>query len=209
MNIAAFGDLHGNFNALEKVLADIEKCHTDNLIVLGDIIFFGEEPQKCFDVLRELNPLVWIRGNTDDWFNEINEDYVPTNDIEEKVFNEFKRVNPLINSETGIYLSMLKEKDRVTLSGRKILCVHGSDRHINEPVGYMTPLEDLRALCSRLDTDIMLCAHTHLPFSASLNGKLIINVGSAGKPADEPRPCWCLLKFEDGVFSYEFRRVSL
>lgn len=208
MNIAVLSDIHGNYSALERVLIDAEKCRADAFIVLGDIIFFGSEPQKCFDAVKALKPLVWIRGNTDDWFNEIDEDFMPSNDIEMKVFTEFNRVSPLISHDVGAYLSSLSEKRQIEISGRKILCVHGSDRKINEPLGYMTSAEELKALCSRMEADILLCAHTHFLYSASLSGKLIINTGSVGKPGDEPRPCWCLLKFEDDFFSYEFRRLN-
>jgi putative phosphoesterase len=209
MRVAILGDVHGNFKALEKVLEDIGKCGVSSVIFLGDIVFFGEEPQKCFDALREKDPLVWIRGNTDDWFNEIDKDYMPSNHIEAKCFAEFKRIIPLIRPETGLYLSALKEKQQLEIAGKKILCVHGSDRRINEPVGVMTSSDDMKALCARLEADILLCGHTHSPYSVSLSGKLIINTGSVGKPADEPRPCWCLLTFEDNYFSYEFRRVNI
>lgn len=208
MKIAVFADIHGNYKALENVLADIEGCGADASVVLGDIIFKGGEPQKCFDAIKELKPLIWIRGNTDDWFNEIDEDFVPSNEAEKKVFAEFQRISAMITPETGMYLSMLNGKQEIEISGKKLLCVHGSDRSINEQVGIMTSTEDIHDLFLRLDAGIMLCAHTHYPYSASYNGKLIINVGSVGMPADEPRPCWCLLKFEDEAVSYEFRRVN-
>jgi putative phosphoesterase len=131
MKIAAISDIHGNFKALERVLEDIKDTGADSVIVLGDIVFFGEEPQKCFETLREIDPLVWIRGNTDDWFNEIGEDYMSSNEIEAKCYAEFKRICPLIRPETGHYLSALREKQLIEIAGRKMLCVHGSDRKIN------------------------------------------------------------------------------
>lgn len=208
MKIAVLADIHGNYNALKAVIADMTEAHADDVIFLGDILFFGEEPQKCFDAVKALKPLVWIRGNTDDWLNELDENFKPHNEIEERCFKEFMRVNPMLSPEARETVKSLPEKEETEIEGKRLLCVHGSDRRINEGIGIMTSKDELEALATRLEADILLCGHTHTPFSASAGGKLILNVGSVGKPADEQRACWCLLRLEDDDFGYEIRRIG-
>ncbi len=208
MKIAVLSDIHGNFTALKAVIADMNAAQADAVIFLGDILFFGDEPQKCFEAVRALHPLVWIRGNTDDWLNELDEDFSPANEIEQRCYNEFMRINPMLSPEARQTVKALPEKEEIEVGGIRLLCVHGSDTRTNGSIGIMTPREELEALASRLECDILLCGHTHTPFMASVKGKLIINVGSAGKPGDDPRACYCILRFEGGSFGHEIRRVE-
>ena len=46
MRIAVIADIHGNFKALESVLADIEKAGVDHIVSLGDNIGYGPEPEE-------------------------------------------------------------------------------------------------------------------------------------------------------------------
>ena len=207
MNIAVIADIHGNHDALCAVMDDMKRCGVDRVIVLGDIIFSGAAPQTCYDAVKNMNPLAWVRGNTDDWLNEIKEGFVPANGVEQRVLANFCRIRPLISDEAAKTVAALPEKQNIEIAGKKLLCVHGSDRCINEPIGIMTTQQELQAIAERMDADILLCGHTHTPFAASVGGKLIINAGSVGKPADSPGPCYCLLRFGD-VFAYGFRKLS-
>lgn len=208
MKVAVLGDIHGNFDALEAVLKDMRSAQTDAVIVLGDILFYGDEPQRCFEVIEHLNPLVWIRGNTDNWLIEIGNNFSPQSVKEERILNEYKRVLPLLSPEAREKVTSLNLKQEISLWEKRLLCVHGSDRKVNEAIGTMMSAEELQALAERIVADILLCAHTHIPFSASVNGKLIINAGSVGLPADGTDACWCMLRFEGDNFGYEFRRVK-
>lgn len=211
MNIAVLGDIHGNYKALLAVMADMDAASADSVIFLGDLLFRGDEPQACYDALKALCPHVWLRGNTDDWLNELGDgnDFEPRNEIEKNVLTDYKRCLPLISPEARGFVAALPEKQQLAIEGRTLLCVHGSDRRINEGIGIMTAMDELEALCSRIAADMLLCAHTHTPYAASVGGKLIINAGSVGMPADEARACWCMLRFEGGSFGYEIRRVSI
>ena len=57
-------DLHGNIDAFDAVLADAEG-EWDRVIVLGDLVGYGAEPNMVIDKVRELDPLTVIRGNHD------------------------------------------------------------------------------------------------------------------------------------------------
>ncbi|MBD7912346.1 MULTISPECIES: YfcE family phosphodiesterase [Clostridium] len=209
MKIGVIADIHGNYDALMTVIVDMHKNDIDSVIVLGDIIFSGTEPQKCFERIKMIKPIVWIKGNTDNWFNEINENFKPKNELENNMYNKFLDVNSKVSKELIETIKTLKEKEETTIRGVKILCVHGSDRKINEGIGILTPQEDISELFNRLNHDILLCAHTHSPFIATKNGKLIMNVGSVGLPSDESRASYGILKFEDDNFEYSIRKIKI
>ena len=47
MRIAVISDIHGNWHALEAVLADIEREAVDETWCLGDIVGYGPQPNRC------------------------------------------------------------------------------------------------------------------------------------------------------------------
>lgn len=209
MKIGILGDIHGNYVALKNVIDDMKAFGINTYIVLGDIIFSGDEPQKCFDAIQELEPLVWIKGNTDDWFNQIDADFLPQNELERRVYKEFLEVNEKISIDVRNRIMELKEKEEVIIEGKRILCVHGSDQKINDAIGIMTPQKDLYELINRLEQDILLCAHTHSPYIVAFDGKLIMNAGSVGFPKDELRAAYGILKFDNDNLEYSIRRIKI
>jgi putative phosphoesterase len=181
----------------------------DKIMILGDIVFWGQEPLLCYKRIRELDPIVWIQGNTDDWFNEINEEFKPTDAKESKIFEEFKRIKTFFDDEIINHIKNLPDQQAIRIEGKHILCVHGSDRMKNEPVGIMMPQEELKKLFERINYEILLCAHTHKSYIASDIGKTIINVGSVGLSINKGRAEYALLRIEAGSIGYEIRSISI
>lgn len=64
IKIAVISDLHGNLEALKKVLEDIKNRNVNKIICLGDIIAKGSHPNECIDLVRK-NCFIILRGNTD------------------------------------------------------------------------------------------------------------------------------------------------
>lgn len=51
--IAVISDVHGNLEALKKVLSDIETRGIKKIICLGDVIGKGTHPHECLDLIKE------------------------------------------------------------------------------------------------------------------------------------------------------------
>lgn len=47
-----FSDVHGNYDALQRVLRKIDGGEYDHVICLGDVVGYGAEPLRCFETLR-------------------------------------------------------------------------------------------------------------------------------------------------------------
>ena len=58
---AIISDVHGNAEAFEAVLADIDKRGITDIISLGDLIGYGPEPSKCIKLAANLE--VHLLGN--------------------------------------------------------------------------------------------------------------------------------------------------
>ena len=52
MRIAIISDIHGNLDAFEQVLADIDHSGIDEIISLGDNIGYGPEPDEVVELIQ-------------------------------------------------------------------------------------------------------------------------------------------------------------
>ena len=53
MSIAIISDIHGNLDALEAVLADVDRRQIDRIFCLGDIVGYGPDPTACIDYVMQ------------------------------------------------------------------------------------------------------------------------------------------------------------
>ena len=67
MRLALLSDIHANREGFEAVLADIERQDIDQLVVLGDIIGQGPDPDWCLETVEHLvkDGALCLRGNHD------------------------------------------------------------------------------------------------------------------------------------------------
>ena len=99
------------------------------------------------------------------------------------------------------YLASLPEELALTIQGYKVLVLHGSPVSVKDPIyPSITP----RGLGSKLGNrhpNILICGHTHIPFSKKLAGMLVVNAGAAGTSIDgDPRASYGIIDFEKGAF---------
>ena len=64
MRSLVISDIHGNLEALETVL-DVLEGRYDSVLVLGDLVGYGADPNAVVDRVRALDPRAVIRGNHD------------------------------------------------------------------------------------------------------------------------------------------------
>ena len=65
MRYLIISDIHANLEALEAVVALAPPTTFDRLLVLGDIVGYGADPNAVVDRVRAFAPHVIIRGNHD------------------------------------------------------------------------------------------------------------------------------------------------
>jgi len=63
--LALISDIHGNFEGLAAVLADIEAQRCDRILCLGDIVDGGDGDVECVRFVRD-SGMACVRGNHDD-----------------------------------------------------------------------------------------------------------------------------------------------
>jgi len=57
--------------------------------------------------------------------------------------------------------------------------------------------------------DVLVGGHTHVPFVRTVDGMLVVNAGTVGRPFDgDPRASWALLDLDEGRVQARIRRVD-
>ena len=113
-----------------------------------------------------------------------------------------------VSLENKTYLRGLLHRLEFTVYDQKILLVHGSPRKINEYLFEDRPEESVLRLINSEEVDILICGHTHLPYTKNLQGKYLINTGSAGKPKDgDIRAGYVILTLTESAVETENIRV--
>lgn len=94
------------------------------------------------------------------------------------------------------------------IGGKNILLTHGSPVSNEEALTPDTPDERLREL-AELNTDLILCGHSHQAFARQVDSTWFINPGSVGRPDDgDPRTGYAILHVEPDVLQVEHFRLE-
>lgn len=188
-------DVHGNFEALEAVLADAGEAGVGRFVLGGDYALFGVDPVATVQRLRSLDAH-WIRGNVDRWTAHLHEapDDALVRDAIEWCRSELgeRYVADLGELPEGLVLDDVRFSHGSPLSDLESFAPEASD-------------DDERLLDGRTEP-LQVFGHTHLPFERQGPGGIrLVNPGSVGMPLDgDRRASWAILHDDGRV---EHRRV--
>lgn len=204
MKIAVISDIHGNLYALMKALEDIDDQKVDKIICLGDLVGYGPHPNEAIALIRRRN-LPCIKGNYD--ASVVDGDYTY---IRNTSINSFALpwACDEIRMSNKYYLDSLPKFLKYQFNGVNFLFTHGSPREINEYL--FEDSENTIKVMETLDDDVLVCAHTHIPMAKQYGNKLLINVGSVGKPKiGKPNPTYAIIEIlENGEVKVQFRYLE-
>jgi len=216
LRYCVLGDIHGNLEALEAVLADAEKQGVGRYLCVGDIVGYGANPSECVARSRELTSQI-VAGNHDCAV-------VGRTDID--YFNFFAREAILWSA------AQLSAEDKAFLGGLPLslevdglLVVHAT---VHEPqlFGYIESALSARLSFDALKTDVAFVGHSHVPVTFFYEergheiwytqdpeipigefSKTIVNVGSVGQPRDDnPDAAYAIVDADERTVA--IRRVA-
>ena len=226
---AIISDIHANLEALQAVLADIEKTGIERIICLGDIVGYGPDFEECIDIVTERCEVV-LRGNHDE---AVIEGPVDFNPIARDVINytrEAMKPGLIGQARKKTRWNFLKDL-RKSYKEPPHSFYHGSPRDPVREYVMKTDVvfapEKLVEIFSMIESACFI-GHTHQPgvivegflflepgrinnIYRSSNGKAIINIGSVGQPRDaDNRASYVIVKNGNVHFRrvpYDFRKI--
>jgi putative phosphoesterase len=211
MNIAIFGDIHGNLPALEAAYGAAQAAGAEKIYHLGDLGGYAPFVNEVVDFLVE-HGIEGVQGNYDDAVANDREHCgcKAENPVQEEMANlSFAWTKDHTTQKTREYLKRLPSQIKLKLDGRKIAIFHAAPHKNNIYWFEERPDKFFMEMADKLDADIMIYGHTHKPYRKDISGKIFINAGSVGKPKDgDPRTCVAILDIARDAVRSEFIRVA-
>lgn len=194
MRLAIISDIHGNYQALQAILADLAGLAIDEVISLGDNIGYGPEPEEVVATLRE-RAIPSVLGN---------HDYALLNQ------RAWKRLNPDPQRSLELTAPLLSPASREYIEKcPPVLLAHGARFvHGAPPAAVGTYLINpsasrVEGLLSTFPEQICFFGHTHElaffhwrdqtllphpsptePLAIEAGSRYLLNAGSVGQPRD-------------------------
>ena len=176
--IAVFSDIHGNLQALESILNDIERNNIDEVIYLGDVIGIGPNPKECLDLIKD-SRIRMVKGN--------HEVYQFNDDLYNNYLTEGERqhkdwVRAQLDEKEMEYIDNLPMTIEELVEGNLFTFSHF---FFNEDKTYFQPLNILGdnrifEVAKSLETDYMFFGHSHDAFQINNDGLFTCCIGCPG-----------------------------
>jgi len=210
IKVGVLSDIHGNMEALNAVLEDIDFLGIKNLLILGDLALMGAEPNECISFVKNLSNkynVEIIQGNTDLFICNNELPNVP--DFAKNSINYAKSV---ISDDNISFLRLLPPQKSLKIGNTSILMVHGSPRRNDENILPAKDIKEIKPMISGIQESLILCGHTHLPAGYQIEKQTIVNVGSVGRPfTEDNKACYALLEIDENKqdsYSIEHRFID-
>ncbi|MBR2719241.1 MAG: metallophosphoesterase family protein [Clostridia bacterium] len=168
MRTLVIADIHGNFPALEAVLATPEAAACQRIISLGDQVNFGPQPREVMARLTALNAIM-LRGNHEERLLQVN---AP----------EYAGYNWVLQRWTHRQLTGVPLDHPIDYAEGRKLFTHGTPGepfHLIETHEVPAQLEQLPAGVTHL-----FSGHNHFPWLVEHRGRTACNPGSLGMLED-------------------------
>jgi putative phosphoesterase len=178
MRIAFISDIHGNYTALQAVLADIKSQNIDQIVCLGDTVSLGPQPREVLNTLRELKCVV-IKGNHD-WAVLDPEDAEKFEITEYLVPDLYWCRDHLDQADLNFINTFEPTHEIVLPNGVVMICFHGSPLSSTDLIQATTPPEILDKYFEGQKAAIFIGGHSHIQMYRRYGEKLILNSGSVG-----------------------------
>jgi predicted phosphodiesterase len=216
MRIAVLSDIHGNLQALDAVLSDVEREDVHEIWCLGDVVGYGADPNDCCARVREQADVA-LAGN---------HDMAVTGELSLEEFSRGAAIAARWTQEvlSPEHASWLRARTPAG-EAREVGVYHASPR---DPVWEYVLSSLLAELCfDTMRQRVALVGHSHVALSfvrpegeaatgeprrggdaVDLSaGEWILNPGSVGQPRDgDARAAWLLLDL--GLWRASWRRTE-
>jgi diadenosine tetraphosphatase ApaH/serine/threonine PP2A family protein phosphatase len=217
MRFAAIADVHGNYLALEAVIADIRAQGISEIVNLGDMASGPLDARRTMNTLMALDA-VHVLGNHDRWL------------IDRPVEKMGSWERPAFAQLNSPHLDWLRKISATQIFRDEVFLCHATPSDDNvywleavAPDGSvkMAPLEQIEKEADGISQSLILCAHTHIARAVRLgDGRLVVNPGSVGVPgfchtdpyphviqAGTPDARYAILELASGSWRVTFRHV--
>lgn len=210
MRFLCISDIHGNAEALDKILAEGDALGFDQLIVCGDLCYPGEGALAVWKTLVARSALC-VQGVGDRALSRVDPDRLPVDSPEAKEkIERLRMVRAQLGELILARLGKLPPMARLPLeSGHTMLIVHGSPGDPTESMTRDMSEEELLARMGDEPGDLVICGSSHEQFDGFVADIRIASVGSVGEAPGGTHAYGALIESNQGGFDVTMLAVPL
>ncbi len=220
MRYLILSDIHGNWDALVAVQRHLRQLSCDVVLVLGDLVGYGADPDRVVTAVRRLpEPVYIVRGNHD----RVVSDLTLVEGFNEAAQRAARWTAEHLEESNLRYLSALPPGPMRI--GDEIAICHGSPLDEDD---YLLSAGGAAEVFAAYDSPVTFFGHTHIPSAFSLHGnsngvdgtrisqgtmeldperRYLLNPGSVGQPRDrDPRAAF--MTYDDDSREASWHRVE-
>jgi diadenosine tetraphosphatase ApaH/serine/threonine PP2A family protein phosphatase len=217
MRFAAIADIHGNYLALEAVIADIRAGGIDDIVNLGDMVSGPFDARRAMEILMPLDA-VHVLGNHDRYLIDRPREKMGSWDA------------PAYDQLDAGHLDWIRRVPPTRVFRDRVFLCHATPANDEAywletvaPDGSvrMSSLDAIEPAAVGIEHSLILCAHSHIPRAVRLrDGRMVVNPGSVGCPGYRdsvpfphvmetgiPDACYAVLELRGGRWQISFRHV--
>jgi len=191
MKFAVISDVHGDIQALQDALGQIDRLRCDLIVCAGDLIDYGVHHEEVIALLIRRG-IPTIRGNHDRWAIGRGRLDDPKSDQDEVAVYDASGWG--LSRSAFTFLSSLPTRWDSVIEDVRVAVRHGSPKSDMDGLiaeDMITRTGDRRL--EEVQADVLIVGHTHVPFAARTPcGGLVCNPGAllrdGEKRDDVPRP---------------------
>ncbi len=217
--VVVFGGPLGNLQAAEALLAAAEALAVPpaRVICTGDTVAYCGEPAATVALLRAAGVAV-LAGNVEESLAAESDDcgcgFAEGTACDALSGRWYAHCRAEIDAEARRWMAALPRWVRFALGGRRLLAVHGAPSRINRYVFPSTPESEIAAelalAAEAAGAQGVVAGHSGIPFARLVDGRLWLNAGTVGLPANDgtPRNWFALLRAEADGIAVEIRPLA-
>ena len=199
MKIGIISDIHRNIYALRACVEYLEKEACEEYLLLGDFVSDTPYTRETMDYLYDFiktHTCKVLRGNREEYMISQRTALREGKEQEKWIYNSasgnLKFAYEQLTEQDLDFFECLPISFRYEKEGYpSITCAHGSPSNSRELL--KEEAEQTRKWMEEIDTEYLICAHTHLRTQLEYKGKVYFNPGSAGIAIGTPGIAQCMM----------------
>ncbi len=210
-----FGGVYSNLQALQELqkIASVEGIPPSNIICTGDVVGYCAQPEETVNVFRDWGAHCII-GNVEEQLreggNDCGCDFEEGGRCASFADNWYPYAQLHLSDDSIYWMHTLPDYLAFEFNGKKFFVVHGSSHHISDYIFKSTGWEVKQREFEHTAADVIVAGHCGLPFHDRKEGKMWLNPGVIGMPANDgtERVWYGLLEESQGKIRFEHRTFT-
>jgi predicted phosphodiesterase len=188
--VLLFGGVYSNLEALRamRVWAEQQSIPSHNIICTGDIVGYCAEPEQCLQLTKEWG-IYTIAGNVElnlvDNAEDCGCDFTEGSRCDGFSKQWYPYAQSKVTPDSLAYIAQIPEFISFDFAGKTCFVLHGSIDNTSEFIFASTDKRLKSKIIQQAEADVVIAGHSGLPFAQEIEGKLWLNPGVIGMPAND------------------------